>query len=135
LYWPHDLSRRLGLVLIFLWFAIGGAGHFIWTSAFVAVMPPYAPFPLFWVLFTGVCELAGALALFAPPRLRAFDGIALALLTICVTPANVEMLIHADRYPTVGAPLLALRIVFQPVLVWIIWRSTRAPAAARVAVV
>ncbi|MBK6702528.1 MAG: hypothetical protein IPG56_01335 [Caulobacteraceae bacterium] len=43
----------------------------------------------------------------------------------CVTPANLEMALHAERYPAIGAGALWLRMAFQPVLIWIIWWATR----------
>ena len=124
-YWPKDLSRRLGIGFVFAWFMIGGVAHFVFTDAETAIVPPNVPFARAWVLFTGVCEIAGALSLLGPSRLRLVAGWALIALTICVTPANVEMFMHAERYPHVGAPLLALRLAFQPVLILIIWFSTR----------
>ena len=89
-------------------------------------MPPYVPFAKFWVLFTGVAELAGAIGILIP-SIRPIAGIGLIVLSICVTPANLEMALHAERY-SIGAPALWARLAFQPVLLWIIWRSTPHPA-------
>ena len=52
--------------LVFVWFFFGGIGHFVFTDAFTSIVPPYVPFPREIVLATGVCEIAGALALFHP---------------------------------------------------------------------
>lgn len=119
--------RLLGLGLVFVWFFVGGLFHFIAMLAFVSIMPAYAPWPEFWVLFTGVCEIAGAIGLLVL-RTRRLAGWALIALTICVTPANLEMALHPERYPAIGATVLWLRMAFQPVLIWIIWWSTRARA-------
>jgi len=119
-----NIWRRIGLGFVVAWFLIGGTFHFIATPAFVSIVPPYAPWPEFWVLFTGVCEIAGALGLLIP-KLRRVAVWALIALTICVTPANLEMALHAERYPAIGAPILWLRMAFQPVLIWIIWWSSR----------
>lgn len=116
--------RRLGLGFIVAWFFIGGVFHFIARPAFVSIVPPYVPDPEFWVLFTGVCEIAGAVGVLIP-KLRRIAGLALIALTICVTPANLEMALHAERYPAIGATVLWLRMAFQPVLIWIIWWSTK----------
>lgn len=118
--------RRLALGFVVAWFAVGGVGHFLFTDAFVSVVPAYAPFPRAMVLFTGVCEIAGALALALAPDWRRLMGWALIALTLCVTPANLEMAINADRYPAIGAPALWLRLAFQPVFIWIIWWSAKA---------
>jgi uncharacterized membrane protein len=120
----NRLSHRLGVGFVFLWFALGGVGHFVFTDAVASIVPAFVPFPRFWVLLTGAFEIAGACALLMGPGWRSAAGLALVALTICVTPANVEMLLHAERY-RVGAPLLWARLAFQPILIWIIWRSTR----------
>ncbi len=118
--------RYLGLGLVFTWFFVGGIAHFVATDAVASIVPPYVPYPRFWALFTGVCEIAGAIGILIP-RLRSIAGLALIALTVCVTPANLEMALHPARYPTIGATVLWLRMAFQPVLIWIIWASTRAP--------
>ncbi len=74
--------RRLGLGFIVAWFFIGGVFHFIARPAFVSIVPPYVPDPEFWVLFTGVCEIAGAVGVLIP-KLRRIAGLALIALTIC----------------------------------------------------
>lgn len=124
--------RIAGLVFVFIWFFGGGVGHFILTPTFTSIVPPYIPFPREMVWFTGVCEIAGALALLAP-RLRRIAGWALIALTLCVTPVHIEMLLHADTYAKLGLPALWARLLFQPVVLWIIWAATkpaRAPASA-----
>lgn len=100
----------------------GGIGHFVLTDAFTSIVPPYVPYPREMVLATGLFEIAGALGLLVK-RLRPLAGWGLIVLTICVTPANIEMLIHAERY-AIGAPALWARLMFQPVFVWIIWFAT-----------
>src|ERR1700761_3013393 len=91
---PFRLSWRLaGLAFVFVWFFVGGIGHFALTNMFASVTPSYVPMHREVVLFTGVCEIAGALALFYPP-LRWPAGLALIALTICVTPVHIDMLVH-----------------------------------------
>ncbi len=54
-------------------------------------------------------------------------GKGLALLTVCVTPANVYMLQHHELFPQFPVWLLAVRLAIQlALIVCIIW-STRAP--------
>jgi uncharacterized membrane protein len=68
---------------------------------------------------TGICEIAGSVALASTP-LRRLAGIMLALYAVCVLPANVKHVID-DIYLSpmpdswwYHGPQLA----FQPVLVW-----------------
>lgn len=120
------VSIIAGRGLVFLWFFLGGAGHFLFTDNFASVVPPYIPYPRHVVLVTGVSEIVGALALFSK-RLRPWSGLALMAFTICVTPVHIEMLKHAERYQSIGAPLLWARLLFQPILIWIIWMVTKPP--------
>ena len=107
---------RLLLVAIYL-----GAGrlHLGAPDGFLAIMPPAIPFPRAVVLFTGACEVAGAVGLMAPLT-RRWAGIMLAIYAVCVWPANIYQAfwhIHAPPLPDswwYNGP----RIVFQPVLVW-----------------
>jgi uncharacterized membrane protein len=71
------------------------------------------------ILFTGVCEVAGALGLLARPT-RWWAGAMLALYALCVWPANIyQALWHAHVPPLPDSwwyhgPRLAL----QPALIW-----------------
>ena len=122
---PRDnLWRISGRALVFVWFFLGGIGHFVLTKTFVSVVPPYVPFPLEMVYFTGVCEIAGALALLYRP-LRRIAGLCLIALTICVTPVHIQMLIEAEKYRALGPIVLWARLLMQPILIWIIWNVTK----------
>jgi uncharacterized membrane protein len=122
----HGGAEKAGLGLVFIWFFAGGVCHFLFTDVFTAVVPPYVPYRREVVLFTGICEIAGALALLSK-KLRPWSGLALMLFAVCVWPVHVEMLKHAERYPHIGEPLLWVRVFLQPILIWIIWSVTRAP--------
>jgi len=120
----HSVWRMWGRVLVVVWFVVGGIGHFVLTNMFTSVVPPYVPFPREMVYLTGVCEIAGALALLYKPW-RHIAGWCLVALTICVTPVHIQMLIEADKYQSLGPAVLWGRLLFQPILIWIIWASTR----------
>ncbi|MDZ4760252.1 MAG: hypothetical protein SGJ21_04195 [Alphaproteobacteria bacterium] len=121
--------RLAGLVLVFIWFFLGGIGHFALTGVFTSVTPAWVPMPREVVLATGVCEIFGALALLHP-KLRRPAGLALILLAICVTPVHIDMLTEADPEFSAGRALLWVRLIIQPVLIWIIWVVTQ-PQAVR----
>jgi len=118
------LPRRLALAGVFLWFAVGGACHFLFPSAFVSVVPPSIPYPLAMVYISGVLELLGAAGLIFP-RTRRYAGWGLALLTIAVTPANVYMWQHPELFPAVSEWLLLLRLPLQAALILCILWSTQ----------
>jgi uncharacterized membrane protein len=116
--------RYLGLAVVFLWFAIGGVGHFLKPQMFVSVVPPYVPFPLEVVYITGVMELLGAIGV-CLPRWRQRAGTALFIFTICVTPANIYMWMNAELFPGVSETALGVRLIIQVLLLACIWWSTR----------
>jgi uncharacterized membrane protein len=116
------LGRSAGVAFVFLWFAIGGAAHFLATSMEARIVPPYLPWHRTIVLVTGVFELLGAAGLLYRPTRRA-AGIGLFALTILVTPANVYML---QRHDSFAIPLwiLIARLPMQAALLAVIWWST-----------
>lgn len=123
------ILKRVGLVLVFLWFMIGGVAHFSFTEAEMRIVPPSIPWPRAAVLISGVFELLGAVGVLIPVTRRA-AGIGLFLLTIAVTPANVYMLQHAELF-NVPRWALIVRLPFQVVLlamiIWSTWNPSRSP--------
>jgi uncharacterized membrane protein len=121
----RERARRIGLVLVFLWFAVGGVAHFAATQLEMRIVPPYVPWPHAAVLVSGVFELVGAAGLLLA-RTRRLAGLGLFVLTIAVTPANVYMLQHAEAF---GVPVwvLVLRLPLQVALLALIAWSTAAP--------
>ncbi len=100
-------------------FAAAGIGHFRAPEALLAITPQWVPFAPQVILVTGLCELAGAAALVTKP-LRYWAGIALALYSVCVFPANIK---HAFAGVDIaGLPSTwwyhAPRLALQPVIVW-----------------
>jgi uncharacterized membrane protein len=84
------ILKYAGLALVSLFFLVGGRAHFTATAFFVSIVPPYVPWPVAAVYVSGVLELIGAVAIWVPAW-RAWAGIGLLALTICVTPANIYM--------------------------------------------
>jgi uncharacterized membrane protein len=123
------LLKRIGLILVFLWFLFGGVAHFSLTELEMRIVPPVIPWPRATVLISGVFELLGAIGILIPMTRRA-AGIGLFLLTIAVTPANVYMLQHAELFnvPRWG---LIVRLPFQVVLLALILWSTWTPRLNR----
>lgn len=121
--------QRIGLILVFLWFLLGGVAHFSLTATEMRIMPPAIPWPRAAVLISGVFELLGAVGILIPFTRRA-AGIGLFLLTIAVTPANVYMLQHAELFH-VSRWALIVRLPFQAVLLALILWSTWSPRLNR----
>jgi uncharacterized membrane protein len=115
----------IGLVIVFLWFLIGGIAHFVATATEMRVVPPYIPWPRATVLVSGVFELLGALGLLHPSTRRA-AGVGLFALTMAVTPAHIYMLRRSDLFD-VPCWALVLRLPLQAALLVLIAWSKAAP--------
>jgi uncharacterized membrane protein len=115
--------KKIALTVVFLWFAVGGVGHFVAPAFFLKIVPPNLPLRMEAVYLSGFFELLGALTLLNS-RYRRAAGIELFLLTIAVTPANVYMWLNPQLFPEVPEILLLLRLILQAFLLWIIWWAT-----------
>jgi uncharacterized membrane protein len=121
---PTMTWRRAGLFLGILYFFAGGIAHFVFATAESSIIPPYVPYPGELNYLVGALEILGAIGLGIPLTRRA-AGFCLILLTICVTPANVFMLQHADRFPELPIWALALRLPVQVLLILLLEWSSR----------
>ena len=115
----RDRRRTIMRWVMALFYFIAGVVHLLAPDGFVKIVPAWVPAPLYVVIFTGICEIAGAVAL-PTQRLRRAAGLAFALYAICVFPANVK---HAfDHIDVGGLPSSwwyhAPRLAAQPILVW-----------------
>lgn len=105
--------------ILALIYAYAGFVHLRSPQFFLPIVPEWVPEPTLVVLATGVCEIAGAVALMTG-RLRYTAGIMLALYAVCVYPANIK---HAIDSVAIGGSKLGWgyhgpRLLFQPVFVW-----------------
>jgi len=100
-------------------YLVAGIFHLCTPGTFLQITPDWVPFQPEVILGTGLCEIAGAIALLIRP-LRRTAGIALALYAVCVFPANVKHFM--DGLPVGGLQLgwwyHVPRLAFQPVFVW-----------------
>ncbi|MGA2043937.1 MAG: hypothetical protein ABSG83_11235 [Roseiarcus sp.] len=116
---PHERIRRAMRWAMAILYLSAGALHLARPGAFLPIVPDWVPAPRAVILATGLCEIAGALALLTR-RLRRLAGAMLALYAICVFPANLK---HAlDPVVVPGLPSSwwyhGPRLALQPVLVW-----------------
>ena len=113
-------QARLALRLVMaVFYVVAGVIHLRSPEAFLPIVPDWVPVPRTVVLFTGACEIAGALALLVP-RLRWWAGVMLAAYAVAVYPANIK---HAMEGIALAGSQQSWgyhgpRLAFQPVLVW-----------------
>jgi uncharacterized membrane protein len=132
---PHNpkaadsTPRRVLRLLLALFYFLAGVAHLAQPAQFLAIMPPWVPWPEPVVALTGIAELAGALALVQPwlPRLRQAAGWGLACYALAVWPANFQHFLLDQARGDGGAGLgyHIPRLAFQPVLIWAaLWAAT-----------
>ncbi len=113
--------------LLGLFFVSAGVMHFVNPGFYLAMMPRVIPENLHapLVVFTGVCELAGGVAVLVP-TLRRLSGLALIVFLVAVFPANVQMLMNAQAAGASAGAVVGLwvRLPVQGLLIWWVWRAT-----------
>jgi uncharacterized membrane protein len=126
----YDMVRRLGIGVVFLWFAVGGVAHFVATDTEMRIVPPYIPWPRAAVLISGVFELLGAAGLIYRPTRRA-AAVGLFALTVSVTPANIYMLQRPEVF-SIPYWALVVRLPLQVALLVLIgWIAATTPLVTR----
>ncbi len=125
-----DPCRSAGWMVVFAWFFFGGLGHFFATDFFVSIVPPWLPWPLAAVYVSGVFELLGAAGLLLH-RTRKAAGLGLFFLTLAVSPVNIYMWQHSERFPEMSPTFLGLRLIVQVALLACIWWSTQTSGTSR----
>lgn len=116
---PHQLSRTILIGVLAVAYFGFGLVHLARPDALMPLMPPWVPFPRQMILFTGACEVLGAIGLVIP-RTRRLAAVMLGLYAVCVWPANLHHAVtgaHVGHIPDswwYHGP----RLAFQPVLVW-----------------
>jgi|TARA_B110000263_G_scaffold155995_1_gene135456 uncharacterized membrane protein len=90
----NDMNLR-GLFAIAggLFFTYAGVLHFADTSWFEPIVPPILGSATFWVLASGVVEIAVGISLILP-KTRKLGGYASAALLVALYPANLYMWIY-----------------------------------------
>lgn len=120
-----SLSPLISIVLIAALFIAAGVNHFVSPDVYLKIMPAYLPWPLALVYVSGFFEVVGGIGV-AVPRLRRAAGWGLIALLVAVFPANVDMVLHADRFPEIPFWALVARLPLQGLLIaWVWWAAVK----------
>jgi uncharacterized membrane protein len=118
------LARRLSRGVLALFFIAAGLNHFRTPGLYLAMMPPWVPWPNAANVISGLAEMLGGIGLLVPAT-RAAAGWGLILLLAAVFPANlhVALLGHMPGFSFSPATLW-VRLPFQGVLMaWLYWAA------------
>jgi uncharacterized membrane protein len=127
------MARTFSVWLLGLFFILAGWNHFKSHATYVAIMPPYLPWPNQLVDISGLAEILGGIGLIVKFARKA-AGAGLIILLIAVFPANVNMALHHVMPGSWVVPTWALwlRLPMQAVLIaWVWWSALICPAALR----
>jgi uncharacterized membrane protein len=113
---PYRAVMRWVLVALF---TAAGIVHLTVPDKFLAITPSWVPFAPQVIFVTGLCEIAGSVALVTKP-LRWWAGVAFAAYAVCVWPANFKHAIDGISLPYISNSWYyhGPRLAFQPVIVW-----------------
>jgi uncharacterized membrane protein len=112
-------SQRL---LAAFWVA-AGVNHFVNPKTYEAIMPDYVPAHREMVLWSGVAEIVGGVAVI-PAWGRRFARWWLLGVLAAVYPANVHMALNPDRYSKIPPTALWARLPLQFLCALWVWRAT-----------
>lgn len=123
---PFYLKRPFWRITLAVFFVTAGVMHLLRPEPYLAIMPPYIPYPELMVDLSGIAEILGGLGVLFP-ALRRAAGIGLIALLIAVFPANIHMAMANPEVP--GLPhapawLLWARLPLQLLLIRWVWIST-----------
>ena len=115
------MIRQASRALLAVMFIAAGVNHLVSPAAYVAIMPPFLPWPEALVYISGVAEIAGGVGILFR-RTRWAAAVWLIALLVAVFPANVYGALHGMELGGRAVPawLLWTRLPLQAVLIaWV----------------
>lgn len=88
--WNFPLSGRIAMCAMLFFTALG---HVMFPKGMAMMIPPFIPFRLELVYFTGLLEVAGGIGLLLP-KFRRISAILLITFFVLITPANIYAAMH-----------------------------------------
>ncbi len=122
---PSSMTKKIGLILLALFFMAAGINHFVNSDIYVAIVPHYLPAHLELVYLSALFEILGGIGVVLSP-IRQWVGYGLIALLIAVFPANIYMAMNPDKFvDIVSAWVLYARLPLQFLLIWWTFWATR----------
>lgn len=117
------MRATISRLLLAAMFIATGINHFVQPAIYRPIMPAYLPWHGPLIAISGAAELVlGIVVLFR--RWDRFSRWAMLGLLAAVFPANVEMVAHAERFPSIPAWALWARLPIQFLFGYWVWKTT-----------
>src|ERR1700740_6191 len=97
----NETARTIMRWVLAAFYSAAGMAHLVAPDKLLAITPGWVQFAPVVIFITGLCEIAGAVALLTR-RLRKWAGIALAAYALCVWPANFKHAIDGIDLPYIA---------------------------------
>jgi uncharacterized membrane protein len=113
------IARMVMRGILAMIFAGAGFAHLVAPHELLRITPDWVPFAPAVILVTGLGELACAAALLTQ-SLRYWAGIALAIYSLCVWPANFKHALEGIQIAHIPSTWVyhGPRLAMQPVIMW-----------------
>jgi uncharacterized membrane protein len=105
---------------LFMVFFSQGLGHFLETDFYLKMMPPYIPYPVPVVLFTGFCEALMAIFVLIPET-KKYAARAMVVFLLAYLPALFYMLTNTHLFPEIARQLLIISFPVHIMLIVMCW--------------
>lgn len=115
---------RITILIVALFFGLGGIAHFAYLDSFIKIMPAYIPYHKQLVIISGAFEILGAIGILMP-KTRVAAAYGLIALSVAVFPANVNMALHYESFSNIPQWVLYFRLPLQIVIIWFIWWAVK----------
>jgi len=109
--------------LLAAFWILGGLNHFRVPKVYMAIMPESLPAHRELVLWSGVAEVVGGVAVVHPATRRFARWWLLGVLA-AVYPANIQMALNPERYEQIPSVALWARLPLQFACAYWVWRAT-----------
>lgn len=109
-------------IILAAFFIIAGLNHFINPATYLAMIPPWLPFPHTLNIISGLAEIAGGIGILIPKTRRA-AAIGLIILLIAIFPANIHVAINGWEGNDFPRSILIARLPFQLLFIAWVWFS------------
>jgi uncharacterized membrane protein len=114
-----EMNRAVMRWIMAAFYFAAGLAHLLVPEKLLAITPSWVPFAPTVIFVTGLCEIAGSVALLTQP-LRKWAGIALAAYALSVWPANFKHAIDGVELPYLPGSWWyhGPRLALQPFIIW-----------------